>query len=495
MEVEINWKLFTALVLVFMISIVLPQWEKAFGGRSSDVGYDVISVSDGFVACGNTHSFRYPRTDSDVYILKTDTFGNLLWSKYYGSIYNDGSRAIIEDNEGNFLLVGFTQRDPSRKNDVFLVKFSSEGEYRACRTYGTDKDEFGLSIVRCADGGYLIVGRTDSPSPDNWDIYVLKIDSLYDSIWTKTIGGSGWDEGRDIDKCDDGGFVIAGFTYSFGMGQSDVYLVRIDSSGDTLWSRVYGGESRDEAYSIMQLDDGGFIITGLTQSFGEGSSDIYVLRTDPDGDTIWTRTIGDENRQEANSVVVTTEGNFVVAGMMEFPVTRGQDAYLVCIDSEGELIWSKKYGGTMFDRANALALTDDEGYIFAGRTKSIGNGNNDLYIVKTDSVGFSEIADTDLLPKQIELNVFPNPFNSTCSFEITDYDGLTTRSNVLRIFDLQGKMVDAFVLDWKDHKQKNRSAFSYSFTWKPSETTKNGIYLIRVYLDDKTFVKKVLYLK
>ncbi len=495
MEVEISWKLFTALVLISLISVVLPQWEKAFGGRSSDVGYDVIAVSDGFVACGNTHSFPYPRTDSDVYILKTDTFGSLLWSKYYGSIYNDGSRAIIEDNEGNFLLVGFTQRDPSRKNDVFLVKFSSTGEYLAYRTYGTDKDEFGLSIVRCADGGYLIVGRTDSPSPDNWDIYILKIDSLYDSIWTKTIGGSGWDEGRDVDKCDDGGFVIAGFTYSFGMGQSDVYLVRIDSTGDTLWSRVYGGELRDEAYSVMQLDDGGFIITGLTQSFGEGSSDIYILRTDPDGDTIWTRTIGDENRQEANSVVVTTEGNFVVAGITEFPVTRGQDAYLICIDSEGELIWSKNYGGTMFDRANALALTDDKGYIFVGRTKSIGNGNNDLYIVKTDSVGFSKIADTDLLPKQIELKVYPNPFNSTCSIEITDCVETTNQHGILKIFDLQGKITDAFVLDWKDHKQKNRFAFSHSFTWKPPETTKNGIYFIQVYFDNKTFVKKVLYLK
>jgi len=115
--------------------------------------------------------------------------------------------------------------------------------------------------------------------------------------------------------------------------------------------------------------------------------------------------------------------------------------------------------------------------------------------VKTDSVGFSKIADTDLLPKQIELKVYPNPFNSTCSIEITDCVETTNQHGILKIFDLQGKITDAFVLDWKDHKQKNRFAFSHSFTWKPPETTKNGIYFIQVYFDNKTFVKKVLYLK
>jgi len=203
-------------------------------------------------------------------------------------------------------------------------------------------------------------------------------------LWAKEYGGNVWCFGESVVETDDGGFIAAGHKDNFNRSVDDgIYVVRTDSNGDTLWTREYGGESDDNAYSIQKTKDGGFVIAGDTRSFGAGNDDVYIIRTDSKGDTLWTKTYGTKENDAAYSVAVTKDGGFILAGETTFLNSPSYSVYLVRTDSAGDTLWTKMYSlGDTSSRANSVIQTDDGGFAVAGYT----TGGMGLFM-RTDSIG------------------------------------------------------------------------------------------------------------
>jgi hypothetical protein len=203
------------------------------------------------------------------------------------------------------------------------------------KTYGGVNDDFVSSTALTNDGGYIISGSTESFGTGTVDIYLIKTDSVGDTLWTKTYGGDSSDYGSSIEQTNDGGYIIAGSTNSFGAGLNDVYLIKTDANGDTLWTKTFGGNDHDGGSSVCQTSDGGYIILGSTFSFGAGEGDVYLIKTDANGDTIWTKTFGGNNPDAGCSVEQTNDGGYIAAGYTYSFGLGGSDVYLIKTDANG----------------------------------------------------------------------------------------------------------------------------------------------------------------
>jgi len=214
-----------------------------------------------------------------------------------------------------------------------------------------------------------------------------------DTVWTKTFGGSDADIGFSVKQTDDGGYIITGSTRSYGNGDYDCWLIKTNSNGDSLWTKTFGGSDADFGFSVKQTDDGGYIITGYTQSYGNGDYDCWLIKTDSNGDSLWTKTYGGSEVDEGRSVQQTTDGGYIIVGTTN-PNNDGQ-AWLIKTNSNGDSLWTKTFGGSDADEGFSVKQTDDGGYIITGSTRSYGNGNAaDIWLIKTDSQGIEQCNQT-----------------------------------------------------------------------------------------------------
>jgi hypothetical protein len=259
------------------------------------------------------------------------------------------------------------------------------------KTYGgTDVDQASF-VVQTIDGGYALIGFTTSSSAGEVDFWLVKTDSNGNKLWNKTYGGSDFDFASSGLQTNDGGYIIAGSTWSFGAGDEDFWLVKTDSNGNKLWDRTYGGNKPDGANCVIQTADGGYALAGYTASFGAvdiGASDFWLVKTDSNGNKLWTKTYGGTNNEIAESLAQTSDGGYILAGYTQSLGDWRGDFWLVKTDSNGNKLWSQTYGGSGYDRAESVIQTTDGGYAFAGHTNSFQADNQRvLGLVKTDSVG------------------------------------------------------------------------------------------------------------
>jgi hypothetical protein len=367
-------------------------FEKIFGGSDIDEGYSVAPTSDGgYIVVGNTSSFG--AGGSDVYLLKIDAIGNKKWEKTFGGSGEDLGRSVSQTRDGGYVIVGTTYSFGAGSADVYLIKTDSEGNKIWEKTFGGKDFDFGDCVAQTRDGGYVIVGSTDSFGAGKSDVYLIKTDSDGNKIWEKTFGGKDFDDGYSITQTNDGGYVIVGKTESFGAGSADVYLIKTDSDGNKIWEKTFGGKGFDWGFSVAQSSDGGYIVAGLTYSHMGGSnsagvrdSDVYLIKTDSEGNKIWEKTFGSKGYDEVGySVVQTSDGGYIIASKTR----RGEylGLYLVKTDTQGNKVWEKIWGGLGGFSFVSVSQTSDGGYVITGSTKSFGLGKPDIYLVKTDPAG------------------------------------------------------------------------------------------------------------
>ena len=248
---------------------------------------------------------------------------------------------------------------------------------------------------------------TAYPPPPNFPILEnnektswLLVSSNMHASWERTFGGTGDDSGYSVQVTGDGGYIITGGTYSFGAGGNDVYLVKTNSSGDLVWEKTFGGTGWDSGNSVQVTGDGGYIITGTTDSSGAGGDDVYLVKTDSSGDLVWEKTFGGIDYDEGNCVQVTDDGGYIITGTTESSGAGESDVYLVKTDSSGNLMWNRTFGGTGGDYGYSVQVTGDGGYIIAGETYSYGAGSY-VYLVKVQESFFLGTFDslTSNLPK------------------------------------------------------------------------------------------------
>ncbi|KPJ58133.1 MAG: hypothetical protein AMJ46_14620 [Latescibacteria bacterium DG_63] len=418
--------------LVFVLALLVPltagaqiiSFERTYGGTESDAGYSVVQVADGgYVVAGYTKSFG--ADSSDMLCFKVDAVGDPVWTRLYAASLQERAFSLAQTDDGGFILVGHTASytaPPPIWADVYVVKTNQWGDTLWTCTYGGVEVDEAQSVAQTADGGYIIAGSTFSFGAGGYDVWLIKTNSNGDTAWTRTYGGPDRDNGYSVAQTADGGYLIAGMTDSFGAGGNDVYLLRADSLGDTLWTRTYGGIGSDVGRSVAQTGDGGYIIAGSTLSFGAGGTDVYLVKTDSNGDTAWTRTFGAGLHDSGYSVAQTDDGGYIVAGNSESFGVGSNDVWLLKTDSSGDTVWTRTYGGTGYDAGESVAQTADGGYIIAGSTQSFGAGSNDVYLIKTDANGQVGVNHAPDLVDQADTTVAENQY-LTFTLEAIDPDG------------------------------------------------------------------------
>jgi uncharacterized delta-60 repeat protein len=310
------------------------------------------------------------------------------FAKTIGGSSWDFAHSITQSSDGGYVVAGWTSSFGAGSYDMYVVKLDSSGNVVWTKTIGGIGDDQAWSIIRSSDGNYVVAGWTNSFG-SNYDFYVVKLDSSGNIIWTKTIGGSGDDQAWSITQSSDGGYVVAGRTSSFGAGGWDFYVVKLDSSGNVQWTKTIGGPgSQDEAWSIIQSSDGGYVVAGWSDSFGAGLRDFYVVKLDANGNVVWSKTIGGNYGDGAHSIIQSSDGGYVVVGSTESFGAGGWEMYIVKLDSSGNVQWTKTIGGpAFFDDAVSIIQSSDGGYVVSGYTNSFGAGGDDFFVVKLDSSG------------------------------------------------------------------------------------------------------------
>ena len=311
----------------------------------------------------------------------------LTWQRTFGGSGNDEATCIRETADGGYVAAGRTSSTGKGKNDVWVIRMDQNGKELWNKTYGGAGSDAADFIEQTSDGGYILTGQTDSFGKGKGDAWVMRLDQGGNMLWNKTFGGASTDEGMAVHQVEDGGYILAGYTFSEGKGMSDAWVVRLDRDGKEIWDKTFGGPSYDGATSVQATPDGGYVLVGSTFSFGKGMSDALVIRLDKGGKELWRKTFGADGNDRAMAVLRTTEGGFIFAGQTQAAAGQNEDLWVVKLDSEGNEAWSKTFGGKSEDRATDIQAVGNEGWIVAGYTKSIGKGEGDAWLLRLDPEG------------------------------------------------------------------------------------------------------------
>jgi len=359
------------LSLAFFMSASAPAseptklWEKEYGGPYNDAAKWIENTSDGgFILVGTTST-----TDStwgDVSMIRINPWGDTLWTKQYGGIEGESAEGVRETPDGGFIVAGLTTSYGAGSADVYALRTDSNGDTLWTRTYGGTGYDTAYGVDLAHGSGFVITGVTD-PGGGSADVYLVRIDDNGDTLWTNTYGGPEVDWAMRVRRTSDGGYIMVGETRSFGYGFGDAYLVKVDSLGVMEWHQWYGGASVDVAYDVREKPSGGYIAIGHTNSSGAGSADFFLINTLAGGDSIWTKTYGGTDHDAGFSIVVASDYNYVIGGSTFSYGSGSQDVYVIKVSPTGEFIWGETYGGADYDDGYSIQETLDKGYVICGR--------------------------------------------------------------------------------------------------------------------------------
>jgi len=297
---------------------------------------------------------------------------NAQWARTYDSYSFSEAKSIQQTNDGGYIMAGFAWGGSlSVWRDFLVMKLSASGEIEWEKSFGGSDNDYAYSIQQTSDGGYVVAGETSSFGAGNEDAWIIKLSSDGDIEWQKTYGGSSFDTAHSILQASDGGYVVAGMSSSFGF--VDLWIVKLSSTGGIEWQKIYG-DSMDQAYSIQQTDDGGYIVAGASTSDG------LVLKLSSDGNQEWLKTFSETSWINFYSIQQTNDGGYIVAGDSTSSIT-GSDALVLKLSSDGDIEWQRKYAGANFTYAYAVQQTSDCGYIVAGEASA------DAWVFKLSPTG------------------------------------------------------------------------------------------------------------
>jgi predicted secreted protein len=387
-----------AMLLLFFINLTLAtpiviakakiasnaQWEYTFGGTGSDGGRSVIQTTDGgFAIAGWTNS--YGAGGMDIWLVKTDSEGQEQWNNTFGGILDEyipgiASNSLIQTPDEGFVLLGTTSSYGVGGVDMWLVKTDSEGQAQWNNTFGGASDESAGSLIQTTDGGFVLIGSTESYGAGSTDGWLIKTDANGQAQWNKTFGGLLEDELNFFIQTTDGGYALIGYTRSYGAGEEDGWLIKTDANGQAQWNKTFGGLESDATSFLTLADDGGYLIVGATESYS------WWIKTDANGQAQWNKTYRDP-LNTIKSLIKLNEGGYALTGFS----TKGEedqieeDCWLAKIDENGQIEWEKTFGGPKTDVGYDLIQTTDGELILTGETSSKGAGEGDMWLLKTSA--------------------------------------------------------------------------------------------------------------
>ena len=312
----------------------------------------------------------------------------LLWSHTYGGSNDDNITDVQQTNDGGYILIGYAKSFGAGLYDFWLVKTDANGDSLWSRTFGGSNNDIGNVVQQTPDGGYFLAGRSDSYGAGSGDFWLIRTDANGDSLWSRTYGGSEFESALTGQLTSDGGFIMAGYTRSFGSGMEDFWVVKTNADGDSLWSRSLGGNRHELCCRIQQAADDSYLLTGYTESYGAGSLDGWLVRVSAAGDSLWSHTYGTSQFESCNGSLITSDNGYILVGS-QGPHKDNCDFWVVKTDSNGDILWSRTYGGGYGECANSVLPTSDDGYFIGGWTCSYGAGSRDSWLLRINSSGDS----------------------------------------------------------------------------------------------------------
>ncbi len=442
------------------------EWQKSLGGSDLDEAYSVQQTSDGgYIAAGKTKSIDGDVTchagGQDVWIVKMNAVGEIDWQQCLLDVNFEVGYSIQQTIDEGYIVSGST--DEFSSNDFLVAKLLPNGEIAWAKVHGGTGSENIYSIQQTPDGGFIAAGESDSNDGDVsgnkglFDIWIVKLDSVGEIQWEKSIGGSQDDRANAVRVAEDGGYFIGGQTFSSDgdvtdlAGVNDFWIIKLDSAGNIEWQNTLGGSLFDEAMTIEPTTDGGVIAAGYSYSNdsdvteNKGAQDVWITKLDRDGQLEWQKSFGGTVDDIVFGIAQSADGSFIAAGGTstqnngDITGNHGKwDFWLLKLDDAGNLIWQQTYGGSNFDVAYSIEETADEGYVVAGYTNSTDgdvsnpNGSRDMWIVKLASI-------TGLSNYKYEnaFRIYPNPTSGILNIDISRDESW----NNIEICDITGNIV------------------------------------------------------
>jgi hypothetical protein len=357
------------------------SWSKTYDGGGLDKACLVVQTSDGgYVLAGYTQSL-FP-VKSNLWLVKTDSLGDMQWNKTLSSDNDDLARAMVKTSDGGFAIAGETTYED--KTDFLLVKTDGSGNMQWRKTFGSENGASAFALIQTSDGGYALAGRAQ-PS-DVWSLcsWIVKTDSSGSMQWSKMFENGSDTPARSIIQTRDGGYIVAGETDFYGSSFHSL-LLKMDNSGNVEWTKTIGSGSINAA---IQTSDGGYALAGYTQPSDVNGNYFWLVKTDSSGDNEWSKSFPGNGWDFANSVIQTSDGGYVLAGGA-YPLGSEQSDFgFMKTDSSGNKEWGWGVGGAYWDQANSVIQASDGGYAIAGYVSyDAAPINSDFWLIKTDSAG------------------------------------------------------------------------------------------------------------
>jgi len=515
-------RIISLLALMFSLSMTAQtapaiQWKKTLGGSNWDEGSSVCQTTDG----GSIIVGYSPSTDGNVtgnhgggdyWVVKLDNNGNIQWQKSLGGSGYDYPHAIQQTLDGGYIVAGRTQSfndgdvtgyHGSVYSDFWVVKLSTNGNIQWQKAIGGNSEDIAYSIRQTSDGGYIVAGQSSSTDGDaighlpynNTDLWIVKINSTGNIQWQKSFGGYNSEVAFDAKQTSDGGYIVAGATDSNSgdvtqlYGEYDYWVLKLDSAGNLQWQKTFGGSGTDSAQSVIQTSDGGYMVAGFSRS-GNGlvhdhygnlyNNDAWLIKLDGNGNIIWKKSKGGTGNDVASFIKEIPSGGYVFAGYSSSDdgdaagnPTGSANFWIVRIDTSGNVIWQKSMGGSLADFGQSMSQTSDGGFIIMGSSYSNDGDVSFHYGIPT----YPDIWVVKLGPEVLSTNetklenfsIYPNP--------VTDkllVSGLSSDENY-EIYSVTGQKVTT--------GKTSQSAVYVNALQK-------GIYFIQIKDKKQKFIKK-----
>ncbi len=482
---RLRYLLSSVLLLCFIIpraTIAQITFERTYGGLNKEEGNSVSQTSDGgYIIAGTSYSDITGR--DNIYLVKTDEMGDTLWTKRYGSVNQESCYSIRQTSDGGYIIAGTIGIVGQNFTDMYVVKTNSTGDPLWTTAWGpVDRFYHGRCVQQTSNGNYIVVGFFGTPST-NWSPKFAMLNAQGEVIdQMPYVGFTGGDDQRFyyVEQTNNGGYIAVG--YSQVPGNTDILLVKFWGSLFLDWYTTLGSFPFEMGYCVRQTTDGGFIIAG------HNGSDVYLIKTDNSGNMTWEKTYGGPNYEGSYSVQQTSDGGYIVTGFTHSFGAGSSDVYLIKTNSSGDTLWTRTFGGSYWDDGKSVQQTSDGGYIIGGFKDDFGPaGAPDFYLIKTDASGLTDVQiehNPQILESfSLEQN-YPNPFNpkTTIKYQIPELSFVT-----LKVYDVLGREIVNLV---NEEKPIGNYEVEFNATSLPS-----GIYFYRLQAGSFVESKKMILIK
>jgi hypothetical protein len=488
-------RLITITLSVFLIALVaniansqVVTFNNTYGQMPYNYGKKIIQANDGGYYILGNESGNIANTN--IHIIRTDSLGIILFEKTIGDASVYSANDFVRTSDKGFLITGLTNNHPEKGYDVLLVKTDSNANVQWEKTYGGSDWDMGNSVIETNDNAFLISGQTFSYGPGGENIYIIKTNFNGDTLWTKVFGGDSTDYALSATMRFDSTYLIGATTNSFGHGNYDGYILNLDQNGDTLLTQTYGEEKEDIIYSIKQTPDSGFVFVGSTMSYNAIEHDGWLMKFDKSSNFIWMLPEswnilpGDDLFKD---VIITDSAQYALAGYTTSFGSGGRDAAFYLMGEHNQFKCSHTDGSIGDEEANQVIQTSDSAFALIGSTDYMGTGLANIYLIK---MGLNCVY--DLTTEHIIGIDSPDSTNSAKSISITpnisngiywiNFPSTYLSEYKIIIRDIQGRIL------FSDNVQNlHQQSFKVNIT-----NIANGLYFITIFDKQKAITFKII---